>query len=233
MCPTNHQCHHFLHMQIFLKKLIFALFWLRGVTMLLGEMNIYRLMIHAQQVESDKLREQSKENKKARTGNYDYSQQKWGGGNLSQSQQKFSAPTSSSTSVPSSKNRYDKKGRALDCKSQGSVSGTKTYPTYSKCGKNHLGECLEGKKVFGCGQYSHRSRDFPSKQGQGCCNGNAQSTTSAAPAIFPTHEGNSSSTGGSHARTGFMLFRLSRIKKVLMMQSLVRYESLTLLFMHY
>lgn len=43
--------------------------------MLLGDMNISRLMTHAQQVEGDKLREQVKENKKARTRNYDYSLQ--------------------------------------------------------------------------------------------------------------------------------------------------------------
>ena len=40
--------------------------------MLLEDMNIYRLMNHAQQVEGDKLREQAKENKKASAGNYDY-----------------------------------------------------------------------------------------------------------------------------------------------------------------
>ena len=46
---------------------------------LLGDMNISRLMTHAHQVEGDKLREQAKENKKARTGNYDYSKKKSGG----------------------------------------------------------------------------------------------------------------------------------------------------------
>ena len=68
--------------------------------MLLGDMNISRLMTHAQQVEGDKLREQAKENKKARTRNYDNSQQKSGSGNRSQSQKKFSAPTPSSASIP-------------------------------------------------------------------------------------------------------------------------------------
>ena len=43
--------------------------------MLLGDINISRLMTQAQQVEVDKLREQANENKKARTGNYDYSHQ--------------------------------------------------------------------------------------------------------------------------------------------------------------
>ena len=57
--------------------------------MLLGDMNISRLMTNDKKVDGDKFREQGKENKKAWTGNYDYSQQKSGGGNRSQSQQKF------------------------------------------------------------------------------------------------------------------------------------------------
>ena len=65
----------------------------------------------------------------------------------------------SSASVPSSKNRYDQKGRAPSSKSQESVSGTKTYPTCPKFGKNHPGECLVGKEgCFGCGQSCHRLR---------------------------------------------------------------------------
>ena len=43
-------------------------------------MNISRLMTLAQQIEGDNLTEQAKENKKSRTGNYDYTQQKLGGG---------------------------------------------------------------------------------------------------------------------------------------------------------
>lgn len=85
--------------------------------MLLGDMNISKLMTHAQQVECDKLMEQAKENKKDRTGIYDYSQRKSGGGNRPQGQQNFSALAPSSSSVPSSKNRYDHKGRAPDSKS--------------------------------------------------------------------------------------------------------------------
>ena len=80
--------------------------------LLLGDMYIYRLMTHAYKVEGDKFREHAKKNKKARTGNYEYSEQKLGGGNCSQSQQKFSVPAPLSGSVPSSKNRYDKKVRA-------------------------------------------------------------------------------------------------------------------------
>ena len=50
---------------------------------LFGDMNISILMTHAQQVERDNLKEQAMKNTKARIGNYDYSQQKSGGGNRS------------------------------------------------------------------------------------------------------------------------------------------------------
>ena len=61
--------------------------------MLLGYMNISRIITHAQHVEGDKFREHSKENEKARTGNYDYSQHNSSGGNRSQFQQKSLTPT--------------------------------------------------------------------------------------------------------------------------------------------
>ncbi|KAK4724175.1 hypothetical protein R3W88_026954 [Solanum pinnatisectum] len=136
--------------------------------MLLENMNISRLMTHAQQVEGDKLREHAKDNKKARTGNYE----------------------------------------ALGSKSQGSVSGTRTYPTCPKCGKNHLGKCLTGKEgCFGCGQTGHRLRDCPSSnQSQEGNNCRAQSTTSAAPTGRPTQQGNLSGTGGGQRQN--MLYAL-------------------------
>jgi len=43
-------------------------------TMLLEDMTISRISTHAQQVEGDKLRKQAKDNKKATTDNYEYSQ---------------------------------------------------------------------------------------------------------------------------------------------------------------
>ena len=70
--------------------------------MLLGYMNISRLMTHAQQVEDDKLREHAKESKKSKTCKYDYSQQKLGCGNRYHDQLKFSVPAPSSAGVPSS-----------------------------------------------------------------------------------------------------------------------------------
>ncbi|KAK4713086.1 hypothetical protein R3W88_018993 [Solanum pinnatisectum] len=153
------------------------------------------------------LAQSAKQNKKARTGNYDYSQQKSSDRNHSQGQQKFSTPAPSSASVPSSKFRQDKKCRASGSKSQGSVSGTKTYPTCPKCGKNYPGKCIAGKEgCFGCGQSGHRLRDYPSKQGQRG-NGRAQSTTSAAPASRLTQHGNSYGIGGGQCQNMLYAFQ--------------------------
>lgn len=48
-------------------------------TMLLGDMSILRLLIHAQQIEGDKHKEITKKKKKARFVNYEYSQQRSSG----------------------------------------------------------------------------------------------------------------------------------------------------------
>ncbi|XP_049378221.1 uncharacterized protein LOC125843011 [Solanum stenotomum] len=119
-------------------------------------------------VDGDKLRETTKDNKKARTGNYEYSQQKSGSGSRSQFQQKSTAPAPSSASAPSPRLRQDQKGRASGSKSQESASGNQTFPTCPKCGKNHPDECLAGIE--------------------------AQSTALAAPAGRPTQQSVSSGT---------------------------------------
>ncbi|XP_049360406.1 uncharacterized protein LOC125825105 [Solanum verrucosum] len=91
----------------------------------------------------------------------------------------------------------DQKGRATGSKSQGSVSGNRTYPNCPKCGKNHSGKCLARKeRCFGCGQSGHRLQDLPSKQGQRGSNSRAQSTNSAARTGRSNQQGNSSGTGG-------------------------------------
>ena len=95
---------------------------------LLRDMNISTLMTHTQPIEGDNLREQAMENNKASNGNYDYSQQKSGGVNRSHSQQNFSASAPSSTSILSSKNKYDQKGRAPGSKSQEMFHAPKLTP---------------------------------------------------------------------------------------------------------
>uniref|UniRef100_M1DS27 Gag-pol protein n=1 Tax=Solanum tuberosum TaxID=4113 RepID=M1DS27_SOLTU len=116
---------------------------------------------NAAPVEGDKLKEQAKDNKKSRTGNYEYSQQKSDGGNRSQFQQKSLAPAPSSASALSSRFQQDQKGRASGSKSQGSVSGNTTYPTCPKCGENHpapAGRPTQHDTSSGTGGGQHQNR---------------------------------------------------------------------------
>ncbi|XP_049367940.1 uncharacterized protein LOC125832788 [Solanum verrucosum] len=106
--------------------------------MLLGVMDISRIMTHAQHIDGDKVMEMAKDNKKARTGNCN-----------------------------------------------------KNFPTCPKCGKNHPRECLVDREgCFGCGQYGHRLKDFPSPRlGKSGKNNRAKSTAPAAPVGRPTQQG--------------------------------------------
>ncbi|WMV42148.1 hypothetical protein MTR67_035533 [Solanum verrucosum] len=76
--------------------------------------------------------------------------------------------------------------RASDSKSQGSALGNHTFPSFSKCGKNHPDECLAGREgCFGCDQLGHRWKDYPSTRHVRGERGNkAQSITSVGCLIW-------------------------------------------------
>lgn len=56
-------------------------------------MDISTLLTHSKQVKGDTLREMDKDKKKDKTGNYEYSQLKYGSGNRSHFQQRSIAPS--------------------------------------------------------------------------------------------------------------------------------------------
>ena len=124
-----------------------------------------------------------------------------------------------SASVSSSKFWNNQKGGASVSKSQGSISGTKTYPTCPKCGKNHPGECLAGREgCFGCGQSGHRVKNCPSaRKGQEGNNTRAQSRAPIVPKGHPTQQGNSSGTGGRQRQNRLYALQAPRTRKILMM----------------
>ena len=59
----------------------------------LGDMDTSKLMSHAPQDKGDKLRKMSKEIKSSWTRNYEYTEQRSGGGNISQFQNKSTTQT--------------------------------------------------------------------------------------------------------------------------------------------
>ncbi|WMV50500.1 hypothetical protein MTR67_043885 [Solanum verrucosum] len=104
--------------------------------MLINEMEISCLMIHAQQIEEEKLKERLREEKREKTGSYN-------------------AP-----------NHKFNKDRVPKPKPQGGNGGGNgsSVPTCQKYGKSHLGKCMIGMdNYFSCGKSGHRLRDFPSR----------------------------------------------------------------------
>lgn len=118
-------------------------------SILLYEMNIYRLITHAQQVEGDKLVEIAIDYKKGQNRQLLVLPTEIGFWNCSKT-------FDSQCSIPQD---YI---RSSISKSPQRLSGIRNYLTSTKCGKNHLGECFIGKKgCFGYGKTGHKFRDFP------------------------------------------------------------------------
>ena len=113
--------------------------------MLLGYINMSSLIMNDQKVEGDKLREQDKENKKSKTGNYDYSHRNRVMEIACRASKSFQLPPIRRLVFHTTRKGITRKGRATSSKSQESVSGTKIYPTCPMCGKIHLGERHAGK----------------------------------------------------------------------------------------
>ncbi|KAG5586805.1 hypothetical protein H5410_047239, partial [Solanum commersonii] len=139
--------------------------------MLIGDMDISRLMVNVQQ-KSD--------------------------ANRSSFQQKQKGPAPSSASAPAPKNKSEYYGQNVRVKPsflQGSVAqGGSKPPACAKCGKNHSGICREGSiGCFKCGQNGHFIQECPeNRQGNG---GNRAQSSLVVPPDRTTPRGAISSTG--------------------------------------
>uniref|UniRef100_M1DQI9 Gag-pol protein n=1 Tax=Solanum tuberosum TaxID=4113 RepID=M1DQI9_SOLTU len=77
-------------------------------TMLIGDMDIDRLMIHVEQVDEDKLKDREEFCcKRAKIAGQEYDHQKTGNMKRSSFQHRSSGPAPSSASVPAPRNRND------------------------------------------------------------------------------------------------------------------------------
>ncbi|XP_015084156.1 uncharacterized protein LOC107027518 [Solanum pennellii] len=110
-------------------------------------MDIFRLMVYAQQIEDSKIREMIRYGKRSR---------------------------SDESSQPKSKKRLYNHGSSLGNKdrhsNQNSQEGGYAYerPRCTSSGKKHLGRCLAGKECcFGCGNRGHKIRDCPNLKAKG------------------------------------------------------------------
>uniref|UniRef100_A0A0V0HP02 Putative ovule protein n=1 Tax=Solanum chacoense TaxID=4108 RepID=A0A0V0HP02_SOLCH len=100
------------------------------------DMDISRLMMHAQQIEEEKHKEKSGEAKKARTGDGDFSHSRSDGYGRSKFRKRFSSQGSSN--APPKFNKY----RVPNPKPQEGNSGGSSSFTCAKFGRRHEGKFL-------------------------------------------------------------------------------------------
>ena len=170
-----------------------------------------------------------KQNKRARTGSFNFAQPKSEGGNRSQFLAESAVPALSLASSPAHKFRDGNRDRAPGSKSQGSVSNARTNPLCQTCGKNHKGTCRAGSDVyFECGKPGHR--DCPQSGYQVIRVGKtvpqpspvAQISRVPLPVLLV-----------GNTQIDFMLSSTEKIRKILPMLLLVRYRSFICMFTLY
>uniref|UniRef100_M1DIT9 Retrotransposon gag protein n=1 Tax=Solanum tuberosum TaxID=4113 RepID=M1DIT9_SOLTU len=127
----------------------------RRTAMLVHDMDISRLMVHVQQIEEEKLKERSREVKRARVDDGNFAHSRSGGWGHSRFRKKFSGE-GSTNAPPRPRNEW-----VSNPKPQGD-GGKSLMPTCAKYGRNHEGKCLAGSNAyFRCGKMDHKIRDFP------------------------------------------------------------------------
>lgn len=156
-------------------------------TMMLNrDMDLARLMIYAQQIKVDKLRERERMrgSKRLRSDHHEFSWPKFYGGNHPQFQKRSSALVPSLASSPVLRGSSEQGGRPFMSGSQNSVTQL-CHPPCAKYGRNHLGEYFgDARGCLSYGKEGHRLIDYAhARQGNRDARPPAQATS--APAHVP------------------------------------------------
>ncbi|XP_047267566.1 uncharacterized protein LOC124897992 [Capsicum annuum] len=165
-------------------------------------MDLDRLIMHAQQIEAEKLKEIETVNKKDRTWQFNYGQNRSGEGNHSQFKNHSAMPALSSACALAPINKKEQWSNFSMSRSQNSVSGN------ANCGKTHLNECLWGRKgCYGCSQPVKRIKECPHAR-QGNRDVRPQTLANSEPAPLGSlapHQGTSIRIGGGQRQNRFYI----------------------------
>jgi len=122
--------------------------------MLVHDMDIARLMTHAQQIEEAKLKGRAREKKWSRNDDGDSSHVRSDRHGRSKNRQRFFGQGSFNTG------KY-KEDKVFSPKTH-KISNESLWPTCARCGKRHEGRCLAGREgCFNCDESGHKMRDCP------------------------------------------------------------------------
>ncbi|KAK4707485.1 hypothetical protein R3W88_032977 [Solanum pinnatisectum] len=140
-------------------------------------MNISHLVVHAQQIKEETLKEKSRGAKSVKTGDGNFVHPRSNGHAHSKFRKRVFGQGYSNT--PSKFN----KDRVCNRETQRGNSSGSLLPTYAKCGRKHEGKCLAGSNAcFGCAKMDHKIRDCPSvAKNEGDNHRRAQPNPSSSP----------------------------------------------------
>ncbi|KAH0776329.1 hypothetical protein KY290_007740 [Solanum tuberosum] len=128
--------------------------------MLIPSMNSSCLMVHAEKIEEQKLKQVNREVKRARTDDGNSSKGKFEGQGRPRFKRRFSNQGSSSAPRVNKDNPKPQEGS--------SGGSSMVRPTCAKCGKKHDGKYIPGMGVFyGCGKRGHQLKNFPTLAAKG------------------------------------------------------------------
>ena len=136
-------------------------------------MNLYRLIVHSQQVKETRAKRRIRRAKRSRS--FDGGSSK---GRLDiQANPRFMKRSYNKVPINLPKPLNDGMLNPKSQNGRGTISPRKK-PTYGKCHKKHYQDCLRTENFFGCCKSGHKIRDCPNMNGKGHGSCQAQSSGS-------------------------------------------------------
>ena len=131
--------------------------------MLHDSTDLFKLMVHVQQVEESRKRKQTRVGNKSRQANENFSRKS---STEIRDKPRFKKGLSHQGDSSSSKGRHDRNSESR-VERNNEVDTSQERPPCRKCGKLHGGECMRGTNAcYSCGKPGHMVKDCPIRRSQ-------------------------------------------------------------------